>query len=387
MANDDTIPRHSINLSGKFGGEALISDVEAAAISAWLEGRGDLPVSTTGKTVHQRIVQAMRAVSQVAKDGYNTHFKYPFRGIDGVTNALGPALREAGVFLTEEILEIKYRDAQNAKGDPTREVTVRIKITFWGEDGDSLVTEGVGESIDQSDKGTAKAVSVARRVAYLGVFLLPTQEPTTDHDGHYHQRGGQPQMSRFERDTGRNMLAIPTPEAGAAIGSEMTAAAFRQALAFRGCIEEHSAWEQPSNGDESPTWEELFTARIAAEIASVATPEAGRALYGLLKAEGLDMAYNGVKFSQLLKERAAEMQAAQAQLVNELTESILEASLDTLQDAWAAAYDARKAGRITEDQLTELHKLTNDRQAKLEREQNQTAAEAEVKSWDMGATS
>jgi hypothetical protein len=384
---NDTIPRHAIKLSEKPGSEVLISEAEAQAIADWLDRKERFPSDTIKRTVHQRIVQAMRAVSHVAKDGYNTHFKYPFRGIDGVTNALGPALREAGVFPTEEILEIAYRDGRNAKDDPTREVTVRIKITFWGEDGDHLVTEGVGESIDQSDKGTAKAVSVARRVAYLGVFLLPTQEPTTDHDGHYHQRGGQPQMSRFERDTGRNMLAIPTPEVRAAIGSEMIDAAFRQALAFRICIEEHSAWEQPSNGDESPTWEELFTARVAAEIAAVATPEAGRALYGLLKAEGLDMAYNGVKFSQLLKERAAEMQAAQAQLVNELTEGILGASLETLQDAWAAAYDARGAGRITEDQLTELHKLTNDRQAKLEREQNQTAAEAEVKSWDTAATS
>lgn len=387
MAND-TIPRHAIKLSENPGDEVLITEAEGLAISAWLRGKDKIPGAPTGpRTVHQRIVQAMRAVRAVGKDGFNEQQRYPFRGIDGVINALGPALREAGVYITSDVMDIRYRDARTTQDKPTREVTVKVAYTFHGEDGDSVTTVAVGESLDQSDKGTAKAMSVAMRVALLQVFALPTQEPTTDHDGHYHQRGGQPQMSKFERDTGRNMLAAPTLEARAAVGPEMTAAAFRQALAFRTCIEEHSAWEQPSNGEESPTWEELFTARVAAEIAAVATPEAGRALYGLLKAEGLDMAYNGVKFSQLLKERAAEMQAAQAQLVNELTESILAASLDTLQDAWAAAYDARKAGRITEDQLTELHKLTNDRQAKLEREQNQTAAEAEVKSWDTGATS
>lgn len=326
------------------------------------------------RTVHQRIVQAMRAVSQVAKDGYNTHFKYPFRGIDGVTNALGPALREAGVFLTEEILEINYRDTRTAKDDPAREVTCRIRITFWGEDGDSLVTEGVGESIDQSDKGTAKAVSVARRVAYLGVFLLPTQEPTTDHDGHYHQRGGQPQMSKFERDTGRALLTMPTPEQRAEAGYEVMWRSFVQLLGFRACIEEHAAWEQPSNGEESPTWEELFTARIAAEIAAVATPTEGKALYELLRDEKLDMAYSGVKFSQLLKERAQAMQAEQAQLLNELTAGILAADLDTLQPAWAAALDAKRQGRITEDQLSDIQNLTNERQGKLERELNRAAA-------------
>lgn len=358
-----------------FGDEFMISSTEADALAAFLKvnkNKGDLTrvLATAPRlTVHQRVVKAMRAVSHVAKDGYNKHFNYPFRGIDGVVNALGPALREAGVFPTEEVISIAYRDGRTAKNDPTREVTVHIRITFWGEDGDSLTTEGVGESIDQSDKGTAKAMSVARRVAYLGVFLLPTQEPSTDHDGHYHQRGGQPVMSQFERNTGLRLLANPTPEQAEAAGRGILAAAFRQALDFRACIEEHSAWEQASEDETSPTWEELFAARVVWEIEAAATLEAARALWELLKAEKLDMAWEGKKFSQLIRERGAAIQAAQAARLNELTELLLSATTaDGIGVALGMADADQDACLITVQQHADFVALAEERAAKVARE-------------------
>lgn len=326
------------------------------------------PAPPQTRTVHQRIVQAMRAVSHVAKDGFNQHFKYPFRGIDGVTNALGPALREAGVFVAAEILDNgpHYRDGQTKQGEATREVTVRVRYTFWGEDGDSVESEGVGESIDQSDKGTAKAMSVALRVALLGVFLLPTQEPTTDHDGHYHQRGDNAPLSAWERNAGLALLANPTPEQAKAAGPEMLAAALRQALDFRACIEEHAAWLQPSTGEESPTWEELFSARIAWEIGYCKTGRAARALWELLKTEGLDMAWEGVKFSQLLKDRVAAVRVAQAKLVDDLTGGVIQAvSHADLDHAWTAVVEARTFDRITEEQLQQVHQVAQERRARL----------------------
>lgn len=327
----------------------------------------------TPRTVHQRIVQAMRAVSYVAKDGFNTHFKYPFRGIDGVVNALGPALREAGVFPAAEVLEIKYRDGQTGKGDPTREVTVRVRYTFWGEDGDSVTTEGVGESIDQSDKGTAKAMSVSLRVALLGLFLLPTQEPTTDHDGHYHQRGEQRQMSAFERSTGLALLRPPTAEERAAGNAGLVWASFVQGIDFRACIEEHSAWEMPTNGDESPTWEELYAARVAAEIAIAPTTTAARALWDFLKDQGLNMSHQGKKFTELVKERGLEIQQAQRDLADQHTQAVLETSDPEMLEsiAWRVAA-ARNCGDITAEQADTIREIHAERLAKLRREQNNT---------------
>lgn len=351
----------------------ILAEAEAKALAEWLRknDKGDLaaqlskPAGKVYRTVHERIVQAMRAVSYVSKDGFNQQQNYPFRGIDGVINALGPALREAGVFPTSEVLEIKYRDALTTLNKATREVTVRVAYTFHGADGDSITTVSVGESLDQSDKGTAKAMSVAMRVALLQMFALPTQEPTTDHDGQFHQRGGQPQMSDFERRTGLGLLAIPTAEQRESLSTLMPAA-FRQALDFLDCIGEHTAWEQPTNGDDSPTWAELFAARVADEIAAVSTPAEGRALYGLLKSEEIDMSHQGKPFSLLLRERAAAIQAEQEARANNLTGLVLAARDGSgVGVALAMSDEDVAAGLITVQQHADISKVGEDRAAKL----------------------
>ena len=61
-------------------------------------------------------------------------------------------------------------------------------MNIVAEDGSQVHAVTPGESLDTSDKGTAKAMSVAYRIALLQIFALPTQEPTTDPDSEYHTR-------------------------------------------------------------------------------------------------------------------------------------------------------------------------------------------------------
>lgn len=323
------------------------------------------------------LIAVMQEVSHVSKDGRNLEQKYAFRGVDGVMNAVGPAVRKHGVLAVPHKIDMKYRDARTTKDNPTREVIAKIIYRFYAEDGSYIEAEVPGESLDQSDKGSAKAMSVALRIVWLQILTLPTQEPTTDHDGHYHTRGGEPRMSQFERDAGSAFLAIPPAEVRAATGPAQMLAAFQQALDFRACLEEHAAWLTPTNGDESPTWEELFTARVAAEIEAADTDAQGKALWDLLKAAQLDMEHDGKRFSQLIWERAAALKERNAKALDTVTEQILTAQLDELTAADSAPLNSVQAaqalGRITEQQANELLQLARERVNKLERERDTTA--------------
>ncbi|STD70275.1 ERF family protein [Corynebacterium renale] len=43
--------------------------------------------------IHVALARVMADVKAVGKSGYNSHQNYNFRGIDGVMNGVGPALR------------------------------------------------------------------------------------------------------------------------------------------------------------------------------------------------------------------------------------------------------------------------------------------------------
>ena len=130
--------------------------------------------------IYAALSNVMRDVQSVGKDGYNQAQKFSFRGVDGVTNAVGPRLREHGVIVTPRVLDISYRDFNTSKGALMHECTVRVEYTFWASDGSSIVCSAPGESADSGDKSTAKAMSVAYRTALLQALCIPTHEPDPD---------------------------------------------------------------------------------------------------------------------------------------------------------------------------------------------------------------
>lgn len=120
----------------------------------------------------------VRAVTKSEKHGQG----WSFRGIDAVVNAVGPACREHGVVLMPTVLEHRAEVLASAGGKAMRSVTVRVRYDFVGPAGDVLSAESVGEAMDNGDKATAKAMSVALRTCLLQALLLPTDEPDPDHD-------------------------------------------------------------------------------------------------------------------------------------------------------------------------------------------------------------
>ena len=159
------------------------------AEKAAYEEAADRNTPPTVRELMQRVMGEVRAVS---KDDRNPQQGYNFRGIDAVINAVGPAFRRYGIVPEIWNSKTRYRDVQTSTGKPSREVTVKVHYRFSGPKGDYIKAKVWGESMDFGDKGTAKAFSVAYRIALLQVLCIPTGD--TDPDAQTYERDhAQPQ--------------------------------------------------------------------------------------------------------------------------------------------------------------------------------------------------
>lgn len=134
------------------------------------------------KTIAEAMAGVMAGVRGVGKNDEHVapNARFKFRGIDAVMNAVGPALREHGVVVVPQLQSIEHRDVQTSGGKASRETTVLVKYLWTGPDGSTLESIVPGEAMDSGDKGTAKAMSVAFRIALLQALCLPTDDPDPD---------------------------------------------------------------------------------------------------------------------------------------------------------------------------------------------------------------
>jgi hypothetical protein len=122
-------------------------------------------------------------IKAVGKDGRNQQQSYNFRGIDGVMNAVGPALRKHGVTITPRL---HHRESSSVEVGKNRtlmaHVVVEVDYIVRGPDGDTWETPGrtPGEAMDSGDKATSKAMSVAYRTFLIQALTLPTHDIDPD---------------------------------------------------------------------------------------------------------------------------------------------------------------------------------------------------------------
>ena len=132
----------------------------------------------------KKLSDVMGDVGAVGKDQRNQAQGFNFRGIDAVTNAVSPALRKHGVIVFPELNSIEYATIEVGKErKPQANVRVQVTYTFIAaSDGSKVHATVAAEAMDSGDKATAKAMSVAFRIALLQTLCLPTDEPDPDHD-------------------------------------------------------------------------------------------------------------------------------------------------------------------------------------------------------------
>lgn len=134
-------------------------------------------------TIYQALSAVMNDVQGVKKGERNTapNGNYMFRGIDAVTNAVGPALRKHGVIVVPEVLTAEYGTVVvGAKRTEMGHARATIAYTWYGPEGDSVRSVTAGEAMDSGDKAMAKAHSVAFRICMIQTLCLPTDEPDPD---------------------------------------------------------------------------------------------------------------------------------------------------------------------------------------------------------------
>ena len=153
---------------------------------------------TDNPTVFEAVAAVMDEVKAVGKDGQNTFDKYNFRGIDGVMNAVGPALRAHKVIAVPMVDHAEYGTSTTGKGAVMTTVRIKMTVRWYGPAGDHFDTVVWGEAFDRGDKATAKAHSVAFRTAMLETLCLPTQEP--DPDEHSYEQGSRPSTPQRTRE-------------------------------------------------------------------------------------------------------------------------------------------------------------------------------------------
>ena len=144
--------------------------------------------------IFESINKIMEQIGAIGKNTKNQQQGFMYRGIDDVMNALSPALTANKVFVVPEVLEqtreertsIKKDNYGNEKTSTLLYSIIKVKYTFYAEDGSNVCATVIGEGMDSGDKATNKAMSIAFKYACFQVFCIPTEE-MVDPDAECHE--------------------------------------------------------------------------------------------------------------------------------------------------------------------------------------------------------
>lgn len=126
--------------------------------------------------IFESITAIMRDIPAIGKEKKNQQQGFMYRGIDDVMNALQPILSKYHVFVVPEILEQTREERKTSKGNSILYSLLKIRYTFFAEDGTSVSAVVLGEGMDSGDKASNKAMSVGMKYALFQVFCIPTEE-------------------------------------------------------------------------------------------------------------------------------------------------------------------------------------------------------------------
>lgn len=139
---------------------------------------------TTAK-IYQQIPKIMSELGPIAKKNRNIAQGYSFRGIDDIYEGVQAVLAANGVFVVPDILEERTEERTAKNGSTLIYRVLKIKYTFFADDGSSISATVIGEGMDSGDKASNKAMSVAQKYALIQVFCIPTVEPKDpENDSH-----------------------------------------------------------------------------------------------------------------------------------------------------------------------------------------------------------
>lgn len=126
--------------------------------------------------IYQSINAIMDECPAIAKKQRNEQQKFMYRGVDVVMNVFQPLLAKYKVFVVPEVLDTIREERLSKSGGNIIYTILKVKYTFFAEDGSFICATVQGEGMDSADKSANKAMSVAFKYAMFQVFCIPTEE-------------------------------------------------------------------------------------------------------------------------------------------------------------------------------------------------------------------
>lgn len=133
-------------------------------------------MSASVPRIFKAISLVMADIDAISKNQTNKQQGFKFRGIDDVYNELHGRLAKHGVFTVPEVLTESREERTTKSGGVLTYVIMRVKYTFYAEDGSSVSAIVVGEASDSGDKASNKAMSIAHKYALIQVLAIPTAD-------------------------------------------------------------------------------------------------------------------------------------------------------------------------------------------------------------------
>lgn len=143
---------------------------------------------TKPSLIFKAIPRVIKQLGTVGKNQTNEQpgFKYKYRGIDDIYNAIGPLFVENGIFTVPEVLEATCEERVSSHGKALFQVRLKVRFTLFAEDGSSFTGSVYGEGMDSGDKATSKAHTAAHKAFLTQVFIFRTED-LTDADSESHE--------------------------------------------------------------------------------------------------------------------------------------------------------------------------------------------------------
>ena len=128
------------------------------------------------ENIYQSITDIMSESISISKDKKNQQQGFMYRGIDDVMNTFYPLFAKHKVFIVPEVLEQVREERVSGKGNNLIYSILKVRYTFYAEDGSSVSAVVIGEGMDSGDKASNKAMAIAMKYAMFQVFCIPTEE-------------------------------------------------------------------------------------------------------------------------------------------------------------------------------------------------------------------
>ena len=126
--------------------------------------------------IYGKIAKIMQEVPAIGKTQRNAQQGYSYRGIDDAMNSLQNVLPKYGVFYVPEVIDSQREERTTKTGGTLIYSVLKVKYTFFAEDGSHVSAVVQSEGMDSADKSSNKAMSAACKYALFQVFNIPTKE-------------------------------------------------------------------------------------------------------------------------------------------------------------------------------------------------------------------